>query len=119
MRTRADRHNNPAAFTVAVARQAGLVEGTDYAAGDLFPHSLTLRTARLLKDPIETTIRVIDLIGFYTQNGRPRWDYIAIPRYLWDQQDKVGKVRLIRWMYQRETGTELDPLFREALGEEG
>lgn len=111
MQRRTDRHRNPTAFTVSIARQANLIEGVDYLAGDRFPGLSGLRTAKLLKDPVKTTIRVIDLIGFYTDRGKQRWSYIGLPRFLWDGLAEEEKARIIEWMYQHEGGTELSPLF--------
>jgi hypothetical protein len=111
MSARTDRNRNPTAFTVAVARQAKLLEGFDFVPGDLFPGVSGLRTAKLLRDPIETTIRVIDAIGFYTGRGSLRWSYIGLPEFVWRALPRAGKARVIRWMYQREGGTEMTPLF--------
>jgi hypothetical protein len=113
---RTDKHNNPTAFTVDVARTAGLAIGIDYAIGDPFtvpgPHGpITLYTARLLKDPIETTIRVIDTVGFYTHYGSVRWVYMAMPTWLWLQQTRAIKTRIIGEMYQHEGGTAMKNLF--------
>lgn len=112
MRARTDRHNNPTAFTTEVAKQAGLVEGVDYERGDPFQHgNKTLYTARLLKDPIETTIQVLDRIGFYTRRGARRWDYIGIPEVVWARLPRDVKVLAILTMYRREGGVELRRLF--------
>lgn len=103
---RTDRHNNPAAFTTDIAKQAGLVEGVDYVRGDAFPNNPNLFTAKLLGDPVATTIKVIDKIGFYTQGGAPRWTYIAqIPEHKnWANLDYAGKANVVAQMYQREGG---------------
>lgn len=104
---RTDRHNNPTAFTTDVARAAGLKEGVDYAIGDAFPNNPSLKTARLLGDPIDTTIRVIDTIGFQTSSGKPRWDYINIPRSQWNALSYEQKKGVIAKMYAHEGGTQL------------
>lgn len=111
MRSRADRHNNPAAFTVDVARQAGLILDTDYAVGDSFPGNKKLFTAALLKDPIETTIRVIDKVGYFTAAGLPRWTYIQLPKFVWISLDMSSKIDVIGFHYEHEGGTELQHLF--------
>lgn len=108
---RTDRHNNPTAFTVDVARQAGLQEGTDYLPGDPFPGNSGARTALLLGDPVEQTIRVIDAIGFYTGRGKQRWSHTAMSRADWDALSRDEKVKVIRDMYQREGGRTLASLF--------
>ena len=109
---RTDRHNNPTAFTTDVARNAGLIEGVDYVAGDPFPNNPNLKTARLIGDPIDKTIRVIDRIGFYTQAGNPRWTYInKIPEARnWNNLSYNQKKQVIAKMYQNEGGTQLKSL---------
>ena len=83
-RSRADRNHNPAAFTTAIAAQAGLEQGIDYAIGDEFQdRGKTFNTARLLGDPVALTLKVLDKIGFFTAQYQPRWVYIAIPETLW------------------------------------
>jgi hypothetical protein len=106
---RTDRHNNPTAFTVNVAKTAGLVEGKDYTVGDPFPNNPKERTARLLGDPIATTIKVIDKIGFYTQSGKPRWTYVnSIPDAKnWNKLSYSQKKNVIKQMYSHEGGKAL------------
>lgn len=102
---RTDRHNNPTAFTTDLANQAGLIEGVDYEAGDPFGNG-QYRTARLLGDPIATTIKVIDKVGFYTKSGQPRWTYINdIPDAKnWSNLTYDQKARVVAQMYQHEGG---------------
>jgi hypothetical protein len=115
-RTRADRHNNPTAFTTDLARQAGLREGIDYTQGDPFvAGGHTYYTARLLGDPIELTIRVIDRVGFTTASGAPRWSHTVLPKKYWDSMTREQKIRVIASMYRKEGGTELAKLFDSAL----
>ena len=117
MSFRTDRNNNPAAFTTAIAHEAQLIEGVDFAQGEPFTVSGSLTsssqyfTAKLLKDPIETTIKVIDKIGFYTKGGQIRWTYIGIPKWIWDSLTHDVKVQTIGFMYQHEGGTEMKGLF--------
>lgn len=105
---RTDRHNNPAAFTTDIAKQAGLVEGVDYVRGDAFPDNPNLFTAKLLGNPIETTMRVIDKIGFMTQSGQNRWTYTdTIPGANNKDWQKLGfqeKAQVIKDMYRHEGG---------------
>jgi hypothetical protein len=105
---RTDRHNNPTAFTVDVARQAGLVEGVDYVRGDAFPDNPNLFTAKLLGNPLEATIRVIDRIGFTTQNGNTRWAYTqSVPganNEAWSKMGFQDKAQVIKEMYRHEGG---------------
>lgn len=102
---RTDRHNNPTAFTTQIAEQAGLVEGVDYVVGDPFPDNPNLFTAKLLKDPIQTTIDVIDKIGFYTQGGQQRWTHTAIPQSQWLNLSDEAKREVIKDMYRNEGGS--------------
>ncbi len=111
MTARTDRNNNPAAITTDVAKQGGLVEGTDYVVGDKFPDPSNLYTAKLLGDPIQLTIRVIDKIGYYTKSGAQRWTYIAIPQFVWDALEPPVKKKVIGFHYQHEGGTEMKGLF--------
>jgi hypothetical protein len=109
--TRADRNNNPAAFTTAVAYQAGLKLGTHYLQGDKFPGQSQLYTAQLLGDPVPLTIRVIDKITYYTKAGTPRWEYIAIPTFIWDEMSYEQKRDIIGFHYLNEGGKILKDLF--------
>ena len=111
MSYRTDRNNNPAAFTTDIAKQAGLVEGTDYVPGDPFPPPSTLVTAKLLGDPVQLTIRVIDAIGYYTKAGTPRWEYIALPKFVWDSLTPDLKKQVIAFHYSHEGGVALASLF--------
>jgi hypothetical protein len=110
---RTDRHNNPTAFTIDVAAQAGLVLGIDYKQGDPFQDAggRTLYTAKLLKDPVQTTIDVIDNIGFYTASGKPRWSYIdIIPEAKnWNNLTNAQKTTVIDRMYEIENKTASGP----------
>ncbi len=113
---RTDRNNNPTAFTTDVAKTAGLLEGTDYVQGDPFTvptpkGPMTLYTAKLLGDPIALTIKAIDHAGFYTHAGAERWAYMCLPKWLWDQQTRAIKTRIIGDMYAHEGGTALQHLF--------
>jgi hypothetical protein len=109
---RTDLNNNPTAFTTDIAKQAGLVLGVDYEQGDSFQAgTMTLYTAKLLGDPIEITIRVLDSIGFYTKAGAMRWSYIGIPLFIWLDLTSVQMRDVIGFMYQREGGTAMLSLF--------
>jgi len=106
---RTDRHNNPTAFTTDVARTAGLIEGVDYIKGDPFPDNPNLFTAKLLGDPVETTIKAIDNMGFTTQAGQNRWTYTdEIPganNKEWFNLSREEKENVIKEMYKREGGS--------------
>ncbi len=108
---RTDANNNPAAFTTDIAKQAGLVLNVDYCAGDPFPTPSTLVTAKLLGDPIKTTIRVIDAIGYRTNAGAPRWTYICLPKFVWNAFSYEQKRDVIGYHYLNEAGTEMRHLF--------
>ena len=112
MNFRTDRNNNPIAFTTDIARQAGLLEGVDYSNGDSFKSGVTiLFTAKLLKDPVDTCIKVIDKIGFYTKSGLIRWIYIGMPDWVWNKLTRDEKKEIVHFMYRHEGGTELEKLF--------
>ena len=108
---RTDRHNNPTAMTIDVAKQGGLVEGVDYEVGDVFPDNPNLKTAKLIGDPIEKTIDVIDNIGFYTGSGSPRWTHTAMTEQEWDSLSYDQKKKVVMDMYQKEGGNELLSIF--------
>jgi hypothetical protein len=108
---RTDANNNPAAFTVDIARQAGLIYGTDWESGTPFPAPSELVTAKLLGDPIQLTIRVIDLIGYQTHAGLPRWTYINMPRFVWESLTPAQKRDVIGYHYQHEGGVAMRSLF--------
>lgn len=105
---RVDANNNPAAFTTDVAKTMGLIEGVDYVQGDKFPGDSNLYTAKLLGDPVETTIRGIDNAGFTTQSGKNRWSYTdSIPGANdrdWPNLSYEEKVRVISEMNKHEGG---------------
>jgi len=107
---RTDLHNNPTAFTTDIAKQAGLLEGTEYTKGDSFGDGKYF-TARLIGDPIALTIRVIDAIGFYAGMGGQRWIYIAMPKEVWLSLPFDFKAGVIGGMYHREGGNAMTPLF--------
>lgn len=117
MTYRTDAHNNPTAFTTDIAKEAGLVLGTDYVQGDPFKvGESTYCTAKPLGDPVAITIRVIDAIGFYTALGSLRWEYIGMPKLVWLGLPREGikicsKRDVIGFMYQREGGTAMRSLF--------
>lgn len=112
MSARTDRNNNPAAITTDIAKQAGLVLGTDYEIGDPFTvGDNTYHTARLLGNPVALTIKVIDAIGYYTKSGGQRWTYIALPKFVWDSLTPELKKKVIGFHYQHEGGTEMAGLF--------
>ena len=119
---RTDRHLNPTAFTTDIAEQAGLQEGVDYEKGDPFPKEEggdRFHTAKLLKDPIDTTIKVIDKIGLLSDLGSPRWKSKGISdtewgkwEKEWPNMSKEQKIEVIKKMYSGEGGTKLNQLFK-------
>ncbi len=110
--SRADQNNNPAAFTTDVAEEAALVLGTDYVQGDPFTAGpRTYYTAKLLGDPIATTIRVIDKIGYKTRTGVERWSYISLPDFVWNALTPDRKRDVIGYMYMYEGGVAMRSLF--------
>lgn len=114
---RTDRNRNPTAFTTALAREGGLKEGKDYEVGDSFRvEGKNYYTAKLLGDPVDLTLRLIDKVGFYTRHGKLRWNYIGIPHQAWRCLPCGVKLEVLGWMYSREGGTELKFLFRDHDG---
>jgi hypothetical protein len=109
---RTDSHNNPTAFTTAVALTGGLIAGTDFTQGDPFTvGSHTYYTARLIGDPIALTIKLIDKVSFQTSWGAPRWSYIDLPKIVWDSLSYDFKKAIIGLMYKHEGGTAMRGLF--------
>jgi len=108
--SRTDRHNNPTAFTTDIAKNAGLIEGVDYVKGDPFSNG-QYHTAKILGDPIATTIKVIDNIGFQTSSGKPRWTYINMSKSKWDGLSYDQKKDVIGTMYKNEGGSQLKNYF--------
>lgn len=109
-KSRTDRNNNPTAMTVDVAKTLGLVEGIDYVKGDKFPDS-NLYTAKLLGDPMQTTIKALDTAAqnkdtqaFYTGGGQQRWTHTAISDSEWLGMSQEQKEKMVLDMYQRENG---------------
>ena len=114
MNFRTDRNNNPTAFTTALAESARLELNKDYIVGDQFNvGTIAYHTAKLIGNPIDITIKLIDKIGFYTQHGVIRWTYIGIPKFIWDSLNIDQKKLVIKFMYHREGGTELEHLFKQ------
>src|SRR5689334_20907784 len=113
---RTDRHNNPIAFTCDLAVQAALQFGKDYVTGDSFTSEGRIYfTAQLLRDPIDLSILILNKVGFYTSKGAKRWDYIAMPPFVWLSLDTKTKIKTIQFMYRREGGVSLEYLFIKAL----
>jgi hypothetical protein len=138
---RTERHNNPTAFTTDLAKQAGLVEGVDYEIGDAFydvgdklglstmeeaiaekrktgEEIKKYNTARIKKDDwFEVTKKLIDKVGFYDQNGGPRWSYIdklfsgGNANTIWNESDDEGKLKILKKMYGKETPSKYGGLF--------
>ncbi len=117
MSYRTDSHNNPAAFTTDIAKQAGLALGTEYTQGDPFtvpnPSGTpnTYYTARLIGDPIALTIKVIDAIGYFTHGGSPRWIYAALPKWVWNELTPDGKRDMVGYHYFHEGGSAMRGMF--------
>lgn len=99
---RTDRHNNPAAFTTQIAKQAWLVEWVDYVVWDAFPDNPNMFTAKLIWDPFEQTIKVIDKIWFTTQSWANRWTHTTMSKEQWDWLSIEDKKKVVASMYQKE-----------------
>ena len=109
---RTERNNNPTAMTIDVAKSLGMVEGVDYEKGDPFTTSdwRTLYTAKLIGDPIETTVKAFDNAAakgiwiFYTQWGKQRWTHTAMSNEEWMALSPEEKKNVVLNMLQREWG---------------
>lgn len=109
---RTDNNNNPTAFTCDIAREAGLMQGVDYVLGDSFIVGETeYFTAKLLRDPIKLTIKVIDAISFYASSGSQRWSYIGMPKFVWNVLSVDEMRDVIGFMYRMEGGIAMKNLF--------
>ncbi len=109
---RTDRNNNPTAMTTDVAKSLGLVEGVDYVVGDKFPGDSNLYTAKLLGNPIDTTIKALNTAAndpnkqaFFTQSGQQRWNYIGLSDKQWLAMTPEQKKNTIAQMYKQEGGS--------------
>lgn len=110
---RTERNNNPTAMTTDVAKMLWWVLWEDYEIWDSFVTSSwqTLYTAKLIWDPIETTVRLIDrwiengIDPFYRANWQWRWSYISkiwITKEKWQQMSPSEKAEVIKKMLQYE-----------------
>lgn len=105
---RTDRHNNPTAFTTDIAKQAWLIEWVDYIVWDAFPDNPNMKTAKLIWDPFEQTIKVIDKIWFKTQSWNSRWTYtdkLWMTNEKWKTLSDEEKKNFITRMYKEEWGS--------------
>lgn len=113
---RTERNNNPTAMTTDVAKMLWWVLGVDYEIGDSFltASGQTLYTAKLIGDPIETTIRLIDrwiangIDPFYRANWQWRWSYISkiwITKDKWLKMSPAEKADVIAQMLKHEWGS--------------
>lgn len=118
---RTDRNNNPTAFITELAVAAGLSKD-EFTQGDPFEIRVgninhTYYTAKLFGNPIATTIKVLDKIGFTVSDNpfKSRWTYINIPESIWNTFSVLQKTLTIQQMYHYEGGIELQSLFDTAI----
>lgn len=113
---RTERNNNPTAMTTDVAKMLWWELGVDYEIWDAFTTAdgKTLYTAKLIGDPIETTIRLIDrwiangIDPFYRANWQPRWSYISkiwVTKDKWLNMSSSEKADVIAQMLKHEWGS--------------
>lgn len=113
---RTERNNNPTAMTTDVAKMLWWELGVDYEIWDSFVTGswTTLYTAKLIWDPVETTIRLIDrwiangIDPFYRANWQWRWSYISsiwITKDKWSKMTYDEKAEVIKKMLQHEWGS--------------
>lgn len=108
---RTERNNNPTAMTTDVAKSLGLVEWVDYVKWDSFKSGTgTLYTAKLLWDPVATTIKAFDtavakwINAFYTQWWKQRWTHTAMTNEQWKNMSQAQKEATVLKMLQKEWG---------------
>ncbi|PHS35737.1 MAG: hypothetical protein COA82_03745 [Alkaliphilus sp.] len=104
---RSIRHNNPLAFTVALAKQAGLKEGIDYTVGDSFKgdEGRIYKTARLAgNQSMDDHIKFIDKVGLKTQGDVSRWSYIKYTNAQWKAFNREEKEAVVEDMIRMERG---------------
>lgn len=110
---RTERNNNPTAMTTDMAKMLGWVLGVDYEIWDEFvtQDNRTLYTAKLIGDPIETTIKLIDrwianwIDPFYRSNWQARWTYIWklwLSKSIWSKMSHDQKVKAVYNMLKHE-----------------
>jgi len=107
---RTERNNNPTAMTTDVAKSLWMVEGVDYVQWDAFKTKnwTVLYTAKLIGDPIETTIRAFDNAVangkniFYTSKWWQRWSHTAMTNDQWGKLTKQQKRNVVLSMLQKE-----------------
>lgn len=107
---RTDDNNNPTAVTTYVAAM-GLIRGTEWVPGTVFPAPSPLVTAKLLGDPVALSIKLISTVGYYTHSGQPRWNYIALPKFVWDTLTPSQQRDVIGFHYKMEGGVTMRLLF--------
>ncbi len=114
-KTRAERNNNPTAMTTDMAKMLWWVLWQDYEIWDEFIwwDGKTYYTAKLIWDPIETTIRLIDrwianwIDPFYRKNWQPRWSYIWtlwLSKSIWNKLNNEQKRTMVYKMLKHEWG---------------
>ena len=111
---RTERNNNPTAMITAYAKELGGVLWEDYEIGDSFIwtdknwNPITLYTARLIGDPVEKTIELLDR---WLANGMPNifkwWTYASelwLNNNVWRNATEGEKRKIIEKMLKREWG---------------
>jgi hypothetical protein len=108
----ADDNNSPTLFTVDVAVEGSLIEGQDYVQGSQCAEPFTKwHYAKLLGDGVAVTIRLLDHIGFYTNDCLPRWNHTAIPNFIWHGLQTAEKRDVVGFMYKHTGGTKMRGCF--------
>lgn len=107
---RTERNNNPTAMTTDVAKSLWWVEWVDYVQWDSFQTGdwRTLYTAKLIGDPIETTIKLLDNAAntwrwaFYTKWWAKRWTHTGMSDAERLKLSPEEKKNVVLKMLQRE-----------------
>lgn len=125
---RTERNNNPTAMTTDVAKMLGWVLWVDYEIWDSWTSAdwRVYYTAKLIWDPIETTIRLIDrwiangIDPFYRANWQGRWSYISkiwVTKDKWLNMSPSEKANVIAQMLKYEWGSMENMLYYTQLWE--
>ena len=104
--TTTDQNNNPINLNLDLAIKGGLLNGEDYNLSTVFdtdPNDPTVAML-VLGDPVPRIIKVIDKIGFYDEEGYPRWTYISMPNFIWLSLTDEQKRDVIGFIYKHLGG---------------
>ena len=102
--TTTDQNNNPINLNLDLAIKGGLLNGEDYNLSTVFDTDAYSIAMIVLGDPVPRIIKVIDKIGFYDEEGYPRWTYISMPNFIWLSLTDEQKRDVIGFIYKHLGG---------------